>query len=224
MNVRRRWATIVLSALCLVFGLVVPASAQASITSTGPLTTITTTPDLNCAVNHVDDTAGEFYANTACGTFVAINGTLYGPASIPAGSSLGSYTPYTSAGQTSGGGGNVNDPYRITTTVTLGDSGVVHHRRQGKLLRAFAGDGGADVAGGVVEEEGDLLGGHGLGGHDEVALVLAVLVVDDDHHLATADGGDGVGDRGELELRHGWCSSPRGRSDGRRAAAPRTWR
>lgn len=124
MNVRRRWATIVLSALCLVFGLVVPASAQASITSTGPLTTITTTPDLNCAVNHVDDTAGEFYANTACGTFVALNGTLYGPASIPAGSALGSYTPYTSAGQTSGGGGNVNDPYRITTTVTLGDSGV----------------------------------------------------------------------------------------------------
>ena len=29
----------------------------------------------------------------------------------------------------------------------------------------------------------------GLGGHDQVALVLTVLVVDHDHHLAAADGG-----------------------------------
>ena len=48
-----------------------------------------------------------------------------------------------------------------------------------------------------MEEEGDLLGRGELGRHDEVALVLAVLVVDDDHDLAPADGGDGVLDLGE---------------------------
>ena len=36
----------------------------------------------------------------------------------------------------------------------------------------------------MVQEEGDLLGRGELGRHDEVALVLAVLVVDDDHDLA----------------------------------------
>ena len=41
--------------------------------------------------------------------------------------------------------------------------------------------------GGVGEEEGDLLGGDGVGRHDQVALVLAVLVVDDDDDLAPTD-------------------------------------
>ena len=36
-----------------------------------------------------------------------------------------------------------------------------------------------------------------LGRHDEVALVLAVLVVDHDDDLAAPDGRDGVLDRGE---------------------------
>jgi len=39
----------------------------------------------------------------------------------------------------------------------------------------------------VGEEEGDLLRCHRVGGHDEVALVLAVLVVDDDEDLAASD-------------------------------------
>ena len=39
-----------------------------------------------------------------------------------------------------------------------------------------------------------------LGRHDEVALVLAVLVVDDDHDLAAADGGDRVLDVGEARI------------------------
>ena len=44
--------------------------------------------------------------------------------------------------------------------------------------------GDADQARGVGQEEGDLLGRGGLGRHDQVALVLAVLVVDDDDDLA----------------------------------------
>ena len=41
--------------------------------------------------------------------------------------------------------------------------------------------------GGVLQEERHRLGRHVLGGHDEVALVLAVLVVDDDDHRPRRD-------------------------------------
>ena len=44
--------------------------------------------------------------------------------------------------------------------------------------------------GGVPHEERHHLRGGVLGRHDEVALVLAVLVVDDDDHPAGGDGGD----------------------------------
>ncbi len=48
-----------------------------------------------------------------------------------------------------------------------------------------------------MQEERDLVGRRGFGGHDQVALVLAVLVVDDHDDLTAADGGDGVRDGGE---------------------------
>ncbi len=126
MRTTRAIARTTVAALVLLLPLLVasPAVADASITSAGPLTTITTSDTLNCSVNHVDDTAGEFYANTACGTFIAIGGVLYGPSSIPAGGGLGSYTPYTVGGQSKSGSGTVNDPFRITTTVGLGDTGL----------------------------------------------------------------------------------------------------
>ena len=83
-----------------------------------------------------------------------------------------------------------------------------------ELAGPLGGDRRADVARGVVEEERDRLGRGELGRHDEVALVLAVLVVDDDDDLAPADGGDGVFDLGERHVRH----------PSRRAGARRTWR
>src|SRR5690606_21105222 len=55
----------------------------------------------------------------------------------------------------------------------------------------------ADHPRGVADEEGDGLGAGRAGGHDQVALVLAVLVVDDHDDLASGDGRDGVLDRGE---------------------------
>ena len=72
-----------------------------------------------------------------------------------------------------------------------------HHRRQVELVEALAGHRHADDARRVVQEEGDLLGRGELGRHDEVALVLAVLVVDHDDDLAAPDGGDGLLDLGE---------------------------
>ena len=66
-----------------------------------------------------------------------------------------------------------------------------------ELVEPLPGERHADHARRVAHEERDLLGRGVLGRHDEVALVLAVLVVDDDDDLAPADGGDGVLDRCE---------------------------
>lgn len=101
-----------------------PASA-ATIASTGPLTSITVTPDLNCAVNHTGDAQPEFFAGTACATLVAVGGTLYGPANIPAGSSASPRTTYTLVSQTPvTGTGTGADPFKVVTVVDLGTSGI----------------------------------------------------------------------------------------------------
>ena len=98
------------------------AVVDGEITSDGPLTFIRTTPDLGCAVNHVlDPDHGEFYDETACATLVAVGGTLYGPETIPAGSSAEPRTTWTPSSQESSGAGTSIDPYRIITIVTGGD-------------------------------------------------------------------------------------------------------
>ena len=74
---------------------------------------------------------------------------------------------------------------------------LAHHRWQVEGVEAVAGERGADHARGVVQEEGDLVRRGVLGRHDEVTLVLAIGVIDDDDHLALADGGDGVLDVGK---------------------------
>ena len=55
----------------------------------------------------------------------------------------------------------------------------------------------ADQAAPVLRHEVDRLRRHLRRRHRQVALVLAILVVDDDDHAAGADGVDGVLDRGE---------------------------
>ncbi len=99
------------------------ARADASngvIASSGPLTRVAVSDDLNCAVNHADDTAGEFFGDTACATLIAVDGTLYGPADIPAGGNAAPRTPWTAVGQTSSGAGTDSDPYRVETHVQGG--------------------------------------------------------------------------------------------------------
>lgn len=101
------------------------AFADATITSSGPLTSILITSDLNCDVQHSGDTAPEFYAGTACGTFLAVGGTLYGPASVPAGGSAAPRTAWTPVSQTPvTGSGTSGDPYKIVTVVAAGTTGV----------------------------------------------------------------------------------------------------
>ncbi len=97
-----------------------------------------------------------------------------------------------------------------------------HHQRQVQLVEAVARHRHADETRGVSQEEGDLLGCHRLGGHDEVALVLPVLVVDRHDHVAATDGGDGVVDTGHRHVR----DLPRASDPlaGRSAGARCTWR
>lgn len=114
----------VVGAVALLVLMASPASA-ATITSPGPLTNITVTPDLNCAVNHIADSDPEFFGGTACATLVAVGGTLYGPANIPAGGGATPRTTYTLVSQSPvTGAGTVANPYRIVTVVDLGTSGL----------------------------------------------------------------------------------------------------
>ena len=75
----------------------------------------------------------------------------------------------------------------------------VEHRRQVEAVGVGLGHRHADVAGRVADHERDQLGRGQLGGEDEVALVLAVLVVDDDDGLAGLDVGDRALDRVESQ-------------------------
>ena len=61
------------------------------------------------------------------------------------------------------------------------------HQREVQVLDPLRGEGHADQTRGMGEEEGDLLRGDRVGGHDQIALVLTVLIVDDDDDLPATD-------------------------------------
>jgi len=65
-----------------------------------------------------------------------------------------------------------------------------HHRRQAQPFAVFAGEGQADQAAAEARHEVDRFRRDVLGGQHEVALVLAILFVDQDHHAAGTDIGD----------------------------------
>ena len=76
--------------------------------------------------------------------------------------------------------------------------GVVHHHeRQVQCIGPLIGHRGTDHATGVADHEGHLLRRHGVGGDDQVALVLTILVVDHDQELTPGVGLDGVFDGGQ---------------------------
>ncbi|MGF3055118.1 LPXTG cell wall anchor domain-containing protein [Microbacterium sp. YY-01] len=104
------------------------ASADTSIVSEGPLTTITISDDLNCDVRHAQDTEPEWFNGTACGTFVAVGDELFGPRYVPAGSGAtlaSGYSAFTPLNQSSvSGAGTAADPLTTTTRVALGDTGI----------------------------------------------------------------------------------------------------
>ena len=106
--------------------LAVPGIARgATISSSGPLTEITISEQLNCDVRHLGGTDPEFFGATACGTFLAVGGTLFGPAVIPAGGPATPRTAFSPVSQSAVlGSGTSPDPYRIVTVVDLGTTNL----------------------------------------------------------------------------------------------------
>lgn len=104
------------------------ALAAQAITSAGPLTHVGATTTLNCSVNHAADLDGEFFGDTACGTFIAVGGKVYGPPDVPAGGSVTgdpnfvAFVPVSQSGVT--GAGTAANPFRIVTVVDAGSTGV----------------------------------------------------------------------------------------------------
>jgi hypothetical protein len=74
---------------------------------------------------------------------------------------------------------------------------VMAHHGEAKLVGTLAGDGKADQAAAVHRHEIDRVRGRHLRGDDEVALILPVLVVDQDEHPAVAGLLDNLLDAGE---------------------------
>jgi hypothetical protein len=64
---------------------------------------------------------------------------------------------------------------------------VADHGLEAQLARALLGQRDANQPARLAHHEVDVLGAHLFGGHDQVALVLAVFVVEDHHHAASAD-------------------------------------
>ncbi|MEO8424002.1 MAG: fibronectin type III domain-containing protein [Actinomycetota bacterium] len=117
--------TLVTTAVLTGMLIAAPAANAAPIGSAGPLTRVEISPDLNCAVDHTGDADPEFFGDTACGTLLAAGGTLFGPASIPAGGSASPRTAFTPVSQSAvTGTGTGADPFTVVTIVSLGTSGL----------------------------------------------------------------------------------------------------
>jgi len=103
--------------------------------SAGPLSDIYIGNDLSCQVRSGGFSSTEFFPNAAgpgdCGTFLAVNGQLYGPdfahhtTTATAFAGDASYSPFTPVSQTGvSGSGTPSSPYRVVTTVNAGASGL----------------------------------------------------------------------------------------------------
>jgi uncharacterized repeat protein (TIGR01451 family)/LPXTG-motif cell wall-anchored protein len=98
----------------------------AVITTPGPLTRVQTGADLNCAISHAADSTPAFFADTACGTFLAVDGTLFGPDLLrPETTAPKPRSAYTRVRQPAvTGSGSFTDPHKQVTEVGLGATGL----------------------------------------------------------------------------------------------------
>ncbi len=104
-----------------------------TISSAGPLDEIFAGVDAATQISYVTDTDYQVYPSSTIpgdyGTFVVVGSELYAPDFIDHGStatgSLGTYTVLTQVSQSGvAGSGTAGDPYRITTVVDVGSTGL----------------------------------------------------------------------------------------------------
>ena len=83
-----------------------------------------------------------------------------------------------------------------------GEGGLVvagvgfHHHRQFELANPLVGQAEADDAGALADHQRHLFIGHGLGGENEVALVLPIFIVGHQHAASGTQGRQGCFDTG----------------------------
>ena len=110
--------------------------------------------------------------NNVIGAGIACHGGLHGAGAIRGGNTGGdAFTGLDGHGELG----------TETTAVAL------HHQRQLQQLAALPGHGHADQSTAILGHEIDGLGGHMLGGHDQITLVFPVFIIHQDNHLALAD-------------------------------------
>jgi hypothetical protein len=111
----------------------IAAADEQTIVASGPIQSIDLGDDLGCQVGYVNDTDFEFFPPSTspgdCGTFLAVDGTLYAPAFMSHGATatggLGDFVPFDPVSQTGVvGSGSAADPYRVTTVVNASGSGL----------------------------------------------------------------------------------------------------
>ena len=88
--------------------------AAVEVVSPGPLTSVVSNPDLSCQALRAGDTSDAFYGSNACGTFVDVAGTLYGP-TVSAGTSTTNFTPVSQSSIV--GNGSAASPFIVDTVV-----------------------------------------------------------------------------------------------------------
>ena len=120
------------------------SAVEQVINSSGPLTQISLGDDLACQVLHVDDAQPAFFAGNnfpgSCGTFIHVGGTLYGPPTAPAVISPVAHTPVSQTPVS--GAGSFTDPFRVTTVVDAGTTGLRISRTDSYVtgLEAYGSD------------------------------------------------------------------------------------
>ena len=106
------------------------------------------------------------------------------------GHGIGSRGSLHSACTVSGGNAGADANRRLDGHGELGTKTravALHHQRQLQALAALQAHRHADQATAVARHEVDVLSLTGLGGHDQIAFVLAVFVIHQDDHLAGAN-------------------------------------
>ena len=132
-QVATRTAIALAMAVCIVPAI---AAADESISSPGPVETLTVSNDLSCQVSYIQGGTFEFYPPDTspgdCGTFVSVAGTLYTPdfALHPrTATSFVGWPSLTPLNETMTGAGTSVDPYEIMTSAEAGSTGITLEQR-----------------------------------------------------------------------------------------------